>query len=247
MHSSAHAPRSHARFAPTRWSLIASATSGAADTAARNRAWGELARQYWFPAYAFFRRQGQSPESAEDLTQDFFAHLIEKSVLAHLDRARGRFRSFLLAALKNFLLHDLERLSARKRGGGLRQIALDAQSAEARYALEPADHRLTPEKIFEQRWAWSLLEHVLERLRARYESQGQADLFAALRPALQQRPAPGEYAAVARQFGLTEGAVVVAAHRLRRRYRELLRDEIAQTVASPDLVDEEIQYLLGCL
>jgi len=233
------------RFVATRWSVVLAAGGPDADSL-RQRALEELARVYWFPLYAYVRRQGQSPQTAEDLTQAFFARLIEKHSLRRVDRSKGKFRSFLLGSLKHFLLNEYDKTRARKRGGRTKVLALDASNAEARYSIEPVDH-MTPERVFEQRWAWAVLDQVLLRLREQYDARGQGALFEALKGALMERPAAGQYAEMARELGMAQGAVVVAAHRLRGRYRKLLRDEIAQTVADPDLIDEEVQYLLGCL
>jgi RNA polymerase sigma factor (sigma-70 family) len=235
----------HERFAATHWSVVLAAGGPNADSL-RQRALEELARVYWFPLYAYVRRQGQSPQAAEDLTQEFFARLIEKHSLRHVDRSKGKFRSFLLASLKHFLLNEYDKARAKKRGGRKKVLALDAVNAEARYSIEPVDH-MTPERVFEQRWAWAVLDQVLLRLREQYDARGQGALFEALKGALMQRPAAGQYAEAARELGMAQGAVVVAAHRLRGRYRKLLRAEIAQTVADPELIDEEVKYLLGCL
>ena len=237
--------RNHERFVATRWSVVLAAGGPDADDE-RQRALEELARIYWFPLYAYVRRYGQSPQNAEDLTQEFFARLIEKRSLRHVDRSKGKFRSFLLASLKHFLANEYDKAQAQKRGGRTNVLALDAGDAEARYRIEPVD-QMTPERLFEQRWAWAVLDRVLLRLRERYAGNGQGALFEALKGALLERPAAGQYAEVARELGMVQGAVVVAAHRLRARYRKLLRDEIAQTVADPELIDEEVQYLLSCL
>lgn len=232
-------------FVATRWSIVLAAGGPDADSK-RQRALEELAQVYWFPLYAYVRRQGQSPETAEDLTQEFFARLIEKHSLRHVDPAKGKFRSFLLASLNHFLANEYDKAQAQKRGGLRKVVALDALDAEARYAVEPVDD-MTPERLFEQRWAWAVLDEVLLRLREQYAAKGQSALFEALKGALTQRPAAGQYDEVARELGMAQGTVVVAAHRLRGRYRKLLRDEIAQTVAEPGLVDAEVTYLLGCL
>jgi RNA polymerase sigma-70 factor (ECF subfamily) len=235
----------HEPFVATRWSVVLAAGGPDADSK-RQRALEELAQVYWFPLYAYVRRQGHSPHAAEDLTQEFFALLIEKHSLRHVDRSKGKFRSFLLASIKHFLANEYDKSRAQKRGGLKKILALDALDAEARYAIEPVDD-VTPERLFEQRWAWAVLDEVLRRLREHYAAKGQGALFEALKGALMQRPAAGQYDEVASKLGMTQGAVVVAAHRLRGRYRKLLRDEIAQTVAEPGLVDAEVTYLLGCL
>jgi RNA polymerase sigma-70 factor (ECF subfamily) len=225
--------------------MVLAAAHGHADTRSQ-RALAELAQLYWFPLYAYIRRQGHPPAQAEDLTQDFFARLLEKKSLAAIDRTKGKFRSFLLASLQNFLHNERDKAHAHKRGGGQQTIPLDALTAESRYALEPAD-TLTPERVFERRWAWAVLDQVLLRLQQRYETQGQQLLFAALKPSLTTRLDAAAHAQLARDLNMTQGALTVAAHRLRRRYREMLREEIAHTVPDPALIDEEIRYLLGCL
>jgi RNA polymerase sigma-70 factor (ECF subfamily) len=218
---------------------------GGPDTPTR-RALEELIQAYWFPLYAFVRRQGQSPAGAEDMVQEFFARLLEKKYLAQVDRSKGRFRSFLLAAVKHFLAKERARDRAKKRGGGRPVIALDALDAEARYAVEPADD-MTPERLFDRRWALAVLELVLERLRGEYAQCGKAELYQAIEPCLTWGAGAIDYVHVSHEMKMTEGAVRVAVHRLRRRYRDLLRNEIAQTVDSPQQVEEEISYLLNCL
>ena len=234
-----------ARFAPTRWTIVLAAAEGQSATHAR-RALEELAQTYWFPLYAYIRRVGHRSPEAEDLTQEFFAHLIEKQSLASADRTKGRFRSFLLTSVKNFLANEWDKTHAKKRGGGARLISLDALDAEARYTIEPVDN-MTPERIFEQRWARAILDRVLARLRQRYEQKHRARLFDVLKSALVSHGDETSHAAMATQLEMSSSALAVAVHRLRRRYRDLLRDEIAQTVASPELVEEEINYLLHCL
>ena len=226
--------------------MVLTAGNWPSGTAAQ-RAMGELARVYWFPLYAYLRRKGNSPPNAEDLVQGFFARLLEKDALASVDRSKGKFRSFLLAALQHFLANEWDKSHALKRGGRRQILALDAMDAEARYAAEPAD-QLTPERVFERRWALAVLEQVLTRLRNEYagRGQGQAEIFAALEHLLVGGQG-STYAHLAEPLGMTEGAIKVAGHRLRRRYRELLRQEIAQTVSDPALVDEEIRQLLVCL
>lgn len=236
---------SAAQFAPTRWSIVLAAGDWRAGSGSR-RAMEELAHSYWFPLYAYLRRRGHSPAAAEDLVQGFFARLLEKDGLASADRDKGKFRSFLLASLKHFAADEWDKGHAQKRSAGAPLVALDAMEAEARYAIEPADD-MTPERVFERRWAWAILDQVLERLRQQYHARGQGPLFEALKGCLTSTASETTQSEIARQLGTTENALAVAGHRLRRRYRELLRDEIAQTVSSTDLVDEEIRYLLGCL
>jgi RNA polymerase sigma-70 factor (ECF subfamily) len=192
------------------------------------------------------RRRGLSPEAAEDLTQDFFARLLEKQSLSQVDPTKGKFRSFLLASLKNFLANEYDKSQTRKRGGQSTVIAIDSLSAEARYAMEPVD-TITPERVFEQRWAWAVLDRVLQLLREKYEAEGQGPLFDAIKGTLTGRAETGDHAQIALKFNMQTGTIAVATHRLRRRYRQLLRDEIAHTVADPEHIDEELQYLLNCL
>ena len=231
------------RFATTHWSMVVSAGRSRSPEASRSLA--TLCENYWFPLYAFVRRAGHSAEDAQDLTQEFFVRLLDKHFLAAADPKKGRFRTFLITAVKRFLANEYDRVQAQKRGGGQRIVSLEGLEPEARYRREPAD-TLTPERLFEQQWALTLLEQVLARLQAEMTADGKAALFDALKGHLTGSQATG-YAATAARLGMTEGAVKVAAHRLRRRYRELLREEIAQTVASPDEIEEEIRYLFTCL
>jgi len=213
------------------------------------RALEELVQAYWFPLYAFVRRHGSLEKTsfaAEDVVQEFFARLLEKKYLAQVDRSRGKFRSFLLAAMKHFLSRQRAWFRAKKRGGGRTVIALDALDAAARYAVEPADG-LTPERLFERQWALAVLEQVLARLGRDYADAGKGRLYHALEPCLTGGAGAIDTAAAARELEMAEGAVRVAVHRLRRRYRDLLREEIAQTVDSPEQVEEEIAFLLNCL
>jgi RNA polymerase sigma factor (sigma-70 family) len=205
-----------------------------------------LIQAYWFPLYAFVRRQGESPAAAEDMVQEFFARLLEKRFLAQADRSKGRFRTFLLTAVKHFLANEWDKARARKRGGGVHVIALDALAAEARYALEPADH-MTPDRLFDRRWALAVLDHVLARLRQEYLDSGKTALYESVKDCLIPATSALSYTQIASRLGATEGAVKVAVHRMRRRYRDLLKDEIAQTVDSAEEIDEEIAYLLSCL
>jgi RNA polymerase sigma-70 factor (ECF subfamily) len=235
-------PGAPGRFVTTRWSLIRAAQDPSAQ--ASRAALAALCSAYWYPLYAFIRRQGHDAEEAQDLTQEFFARLLEKDGLAAVDRDKGRFRSFLLAACKHFLSNERDRARAQKRGGGRAVLPLDAAGAEGRYGSEPA-HEETPERLFERRWALALLEQVLGRLREEYAAAGKGRVFERLKGHLTGDGVP--YAQVAADLSMSAGAVKVAAHRLRQRYRELLRDEIAQTLDDPGQVEEEIRDLFAAL
>ncbi|MGV3531604.1 MAG: RNA polymerase sigma factor [Chthoniobacteraceae bacterium] len=200
---------------------------------------------YWYPLYTFLRRSGHSPHDAEDLTQAFLSDLIERSALVSVDPVKGRFRSFLIASLKNFLSHERERARALKRGGGVPLVELDALAAEERYAMEPS-HALTPDRLFDRRWALTVLERALARVRSDYEDRGASDVFALLSPLL-TGGGTAPYAELGAQLGMTEGAVKVAAHRLRQQYRDALRNEVAETVTGPTEVSAELRDLLAAL
>jgi RNA polymerase sigma factor (sigma-70 family) len=238
-------PRGAANFTPTHWSVVLAA-AGRTDSAHARDALEKLCRNYWLPIYAFVRRQGHSPHDAQDLTQEFFARLLEHNYLAGADRAKGRFRSFLLASLKHFLANEWDRATAQKRGGGQVPISIDAATAESSFGLEPADV-LTAEKIFERRWALALLEQVLRRLREEYTRDGKERQFEQLKPTLTEASRSVPYAEIAVRLATSEGAVKVAVHRLRQRYRELLRAEIADTVASAGEIEDEIRNLFAAL
>ena len=205
-----------------------------------------LCGNYWYPLYAYVRRQGHSAHDAQDLTQAFFARLLGKNYLADVQREKGRFRSFLLASLKHFLANEWDREQALKRGGGKRLIALDEDSAESRYKLEPKDD-LSADKIYERRWALTLLDQVLAKLRGEFERDGKVEQFETLKQYLSAGRTSVSYAQAADKLGMNEGAIKVAVHRLRKRYRELLRAEIAQTVATASEVEAEIRYLFAAL
>ena len=230
-------------FASTRWTVVL--TAGRSDTARAQTALAELCQTYWYPLYAYVRHHGHSPHDAQDLTQAFFARLLEKQILALADRERGRFRTFLLTALKNFIHTEWEKARAEKRGGG-RVVSLDADDAETRFAREPVDSR-TPEKLFEQNWALALLDAVYARLQREYEQAGKGELFRALKFCLTGARSAVPYAELAARLGLTEGAVKTLVHRLRQRYRELLREEVAHSVASREEVEEELNSLFRAL
>ncbi len=214
------------------------------DTAAVSEALEKLCRTYWYPLYAYVRRRGYSATDAQDLTQEFFARLLERNWLRRAEQQRGKFRSFLLSAMNHFLCDEWDKARAQKRGGGAAPIPLQVDTAETRYGHEPADYA-TPEQIYERRWALALLEEVLRRLRVEHEERGRTELFALLHPCLVGSRAAQPYAELANKLGLTEGAVKAAVHRLRQRYRELLLEEIAQTVAQPGEVDEELRHLFN--
>lgn len=237
-------PEGAGRFATTHWSVVLAA--GRKSSPQAQEALGRLCQTYWYPLYAYLRREGCSPHDAQDLTQEFFARFIAKDYLADVHRERGRFRSFLLAALRHFLANERDRVRARKRGGGCQVVSLDAEEAEARFALEPADEA-SPDRLYERRWALTVLEGVLARLKQEYAQAGKADLFERLKGALAAGRGGVPYAEVARQLRMTEEAVKVAVHRLRKRYRELLRAEIAHTVASPEEIEDEIRHLFAVL
>ena len=229
-------------FSTTHWSLVLTAGSGDGTRAAA--ALERLCGKYWYPLFAFIRRTGFDFHEAEDLTQAFFAHLFEKDRLKQVDRQKGKFRSFLLAALTNFLNNEWDKRQAWKRGGRCQVISLDQTDAEERYRLEPVDS-LTPEKLFERRWTLILLEQVLAQLKQECVSSGKAELFSKLEPLITGEITPGQYAQLALALKMREEAVRMALSRTRRRFGELLRNEIAQTVLTPADVDDEIRHLFA--
>jgi RNA polymerase sigma-70 factor (ECF subfamily) len=219
---------------------------GAKSSEAARDALDQLCQAYWPPVYAYARRAGHSPEDARDLTQGFFVGLIETGSLSRADPERGRFRSFLLGAFKHFLAHERDRAQALKRGGGTRWVPLDIDTEESGTANLPADHR-TPDRAYEERWAASLLEKVLGRLRQEFALAGRLELFDPFKGFLIGESVEGGYAAVAARLGMTEGAAKMTVSRLRERYRRLLRAEVAQTLANPKDVEEELRHLLAIL
>lgn len=231
-------------FVTTHWSVVL--TAGRSDTTRARDALAKLCQTYWYPLYAYVRRRGHSPEDAQDLTQEFFARLLEKNWVTNADQTRGRFRSFLLSAMNHFLADEWDKARAQKRGGGVPLVPLQLDTAETRYGREPADNT-TPEHSFERRWALTLLDGVLNRLRAEYERESKAELFATLHPCLVGERTAQPYAELAAKMDASEGAVKSAVHRLRQRYRQLLREEIANTVAGPEEVDEELRHLFSLL
>ena len=231
-------------FATTHWSVVLaaghSAVPGAQDALER------LCRAYWYPLYAYVRRRGQSPEEAQDLTQEFFAHFLEKQYFKRADPARGQFRAFLLTALKHFLANEWKKAHRQKRGGGQAILSMDTEAAEQRYAAEPVEET-NPETIYERRWAVTLLEEVLDLLRQEWITAGKDGLFEELKANLWGGSNSVPYADIARRRGTTETTIKMAAHRLRQRYRELLRTAIAHTVSCPAEVDEELRHLIGVI
>jgi RNA polymerase sigma-70 factor (ECF subfamily) len=233
-----------AAFVTTHWSVVL--TAGRSDTTRARGALARLCQTYWYPLYVYVRRLGNSPPDAQDLTQEFFTRLLAKNFLADADESRGRFRSYLLAALKHFLANEWDKARAQKRGGGHLPIPIDLATAETSCCFEPADPR-SPEKIYERRWALTLLDQVLRRLRAEHVRDGKEQLFEQLKTTLTEASGKVAYAEIARRLDTTEGAVKVAVHRLRQRYREVLRAEIADTVASPGEVEDELRNLFAAL
>lgn len=232
-------------FEATRWSMVVEAADSGLGPAS-HRALSELCQTYWFPVYVYLRRKGYDNANAEDLTQGFFAHLLEKKRYAHANPERGRFRAFLMTALKHFVLNAYQREQALKRGGGARLVELDAGKGEARYALV-SDKALDPSCVFDREWAETVVRTTLERLHAEYAETGREPLFNHLRHCIVSPGQQGSQAELAHALGTTEAAVKAALQRLRKRFRWLLRHEIAQTTATPDDVDDEIRYLLDCL
>lgn len=237
-----HDAQARPRFATTRWSVVVAAAD--VDPDRSREACAILCAAYWYPLYAFVRRSGYGPADAEDLTQAFFVRFLERNDFAAADRDRGKFRSFLLAAMKHFLSNERDRNQAQKRGGGRQPLPFDIASGESRYQLEPS-HELTAEKLFQQQWAVALLDRVLAMLRQQYADAGKEPLYDSLKTCLTTDRHEAGYGERAAELGMTEGAVKVAVHRLRQRYRELLRSVIADTVASPDEVEAEIRDLFG--
>ena len=232
------------QFHTTHWSLIVAAAGQEGE--ASKTALADLCQAYWYPLYAFLRRRGNSAEDAGDLTQGFFAALLEKGYLCDADPERGRFRSFLLTAVVRFAAKEHDRAAALKRGGGHRSLSIDFEDGERRYQREPADH-WTPERIFDRRWALTLLERTLASLRQDHQSAAKLDQFDALKTFLTGESGAPPLRQVAEKLGMTEGAVKVAIHRLREKYRDRLRAEIAQTIASTEDVDDELRLLLQAL
>ncbi len=238
------AQNSNARFATTHWSIVLAA----GDSSARKHTQALSARceTYWFPLYAYLRRRRYDRDRAQEYTQAFFARLLEKHGVRLADPARGRFRYFLLAAFKNFLADEHDRAKALKRGGGRKIFSINFENAENQYSLEPADE-LTPEKLFAKSWALTVLDRTIARLKAELAARGKENLFDNLKVYMTAEAGSVPYRDLAARLNMTEGTVRVAVHRLRKRYKHLLRDEIAQTVATEEEIDDEIRDLFRIL
>jgi RNA polymerase sigma-70 factor (ECF subfamily) len=230
-------------FHTTHWTVVLAA--GTEGTLA-HEALSSLCSTYWYPLYAFIRRQGATPHEAEDLTQEFFCRILKRDWLANVLPERGKFRSFLLTCLKNFLSNERERAGAQRRGGGRRPIPLDGESAETRYSMEPADP-ITPDILFERRWAFTLLERTMAKLRQEYSRNEKLDAFEELQGFLPGGQGTTSRAELAARRGVSAGAIDVAVHRLRQQFGALLRENVAQTVSSEAEVEEEIRYLMSAL
>jgi RNA polymerase sigma factor (sigma-70 family) len=237
-------PQAARQFASTRWSLVVAAAQR--DSPESEAALATLCRLYWYPLYAYARRRLPQPQDAQDLTQAFFACLLDKDYLRQADRQRGRFRAFLLTAFKHFLAKEQERAHALKRGGGRTFLTLDFDRGEQRYHQEPS-HEATPESLFERSWALTLLDQGLTRLREELNAAGKERLFECLKGTLTVDATPRPYAELASELGMTAEALKVAVHRLRRRYGELVRAEIAQTVTMPEEIEDELRELFAAV
>jgi len=230
-----------APFTTTHWSVVFEAQG---DSPAAREALEKLCRTYWRPIYSFLRRQGIGPDEAEDLTQGFFALLLERKDLNTVRKEKGRLRSYLIVSLKNFLTDESRYAMAIKRGKGQRLIPLEELDADERIQMEPPD-LMTAEQIYEHRWASTVLDHVLSRLKDQYQAAGHAALFDSLKQLLPDEPGAPSQADIAAQLGMTENAVRQAFHRFRRRYQLLLREEIAHTVATPSDIEDELRHLIS--
>lgn len=246
-----HHPGSHIRdsrnwFATTRWSIVLAAGNRANSSCAE--ALRCLCETYWYPLYAYARRRGLARQDAEDLVQAFFMRLLEKDRLRDVGREGGRFRSFLLVSLKHFLVDDWKRKKAQKRGGDkiLHSLDMNAEEAETRYRREPVD-TTTPERLFEQNWAVTLLDTVFSRLEEEQQERGRGEQFLHLKFCLTGQRSDLPYVTLAEKLNVSEAGLKVTVHRLRQRYRELLREEVAHTVRTPEEVEEELRYLFAVL
>jgi len=237
-------PTGTSRFATTHWSVVLAAGDSASPE--HREALSTLCQQYWFPLYAYLRRRGNDRHQAEDLTQAFFVQMLDKRRLRGISTKPGKFRSFLLASLKNFVANEIDRVRAQKRGGSHTTLSLDFGNAERQYISEPT-HQMSPEKLFEKSWALTVLEHTMNELKAEFAKSNKLRLFGHLRIYLTAETDTIPYRDVAIQMKMTEEAVKMAVYRLRTRYRELLREKVAQTVATQEQIEEEIRYMLAVL
>jgi RNA polymerase sigma factor (sigma-70 family) len=232
------------RFLATRWSIVLRASRPGTPEAAE--ALEVLCRTYWYPIYGYVRSRGRGPDDAQDLVQEFFARLLEKNWLADIKQQTGKFRCFLLTAVKRFLLNDFDYRNAKKRGGGRAVLSLDQELAEGRFLAEPVIDE-TPERIFDRRWALAVLDQAFTSLRSEVSQAGKGKEFEELGSFLSREAEPGEYARIGTELGLSPSAVAVAVHRLRQRYREVLRQCVAGTMVEPWQADEEIRHLIAAL
>ena len=235
---------SHARFATTHWSVVLAAGNKANSQC--SMALQALCQTYWYPLYAYVRHQGATPQDAEDLIQSFFVFLLEKDRLGSLVQDKGKFRSFLLCTLNHFSVDQWKKKNAAKRGGNRTHLSLDMSTAESRFHLEPVDTS-TPEQLFEINWAVTLLNTVFEQLQQEYQAKGQSDLFETLKFCITGQRSALPYTQLAEKLNLSEANIKVTIHRLRKRYRELLRQQVAHTVATPKEVEEELRSLFQVL
>jgi len=231
-------------FATTHWTVVR--VAGHESSAGAQAALEALCRTYWYPLYVYVRRRGYAREDAQDLTQAFFTRLLETKAVGRARPEKGKFRSFLLTSLNRFLINERERATAIKRGGGQALLPLDWETAEGRYQIEPPSD-LKPEHTFDRQWALMLMERAMARLRQEHVAAGKDRLFDRLKGFLQQPTQEGGYEGVANELGMTPGAAAVAVHRLRQRYGELVREEIAHTVTRPEEIEDELRYLLSLL
>ncbi len=229
-------------FSTTQWTVVLNAR----DAHTGNEALNQLCQTYWFPLYAYARRRGNNPEESADLTQDFFCRLLEKRFLDEIDPAKGRFRSFLLVAMKRHMANAWEKQTAQKRGGNRTVLSLDVDDSESRYQLEPADN-VTPESLYERHWALLLLERVVGQLQAEFAEAGKSEMFHLLKPFLTGDAERADYGPIAAQSGSAETAVRMSVSRMRKRYRELLRKEVANTVGSEAKINDELEHLRNIL
>ncbi|MCX7871906.1 MAG: RNA polymerase sigma factor [Verrucomicrobiae bacterium] len=231
-------------FRTTHWSVVIAA--GDTTSPASQEALSKLCKTYWYPVYSYVRRRGYNPHDAQDLTQEFFSRLLRSHYFSLADRKKGKFRSFLISSLKNFLSHEWDKAHAQKRGGGLTILSLNDEDMENRYKNEPSDN-ITADLLYDRNWALALIDQVIQKLKKEYEDANKTHLFKMLEPALTGEAKLPGYSEIGEKLGMTEGAVKVAVFRLRKRFGELLREEIANTVSSPEEIEDELRSLLDAL